>query len=125
MLLDGKAKDVQLAESALAARTDIEKQVEGHREQIGMSLATQNEERIVEREQAIVAQMNEQTQSALGQVVTAIQSLAPMLQQIAALNAATVAELQKPKVASIGGVQMDASGRIVGATVSTTPVTVQ
>ena len=125
LTLESKAKEVKLAEQVLAAKTDIEKQVEGHREQIGMSLATQNEERIVEREQAIVAQMNEQTQSALGQVVTAIQSLAPMLQQIAALNAATVAELQKPKVASIGGVQMDASGRIVGATVSTTPVTVQ
>ena len=123
--LDAKAKDVQLGEQALAAKTDIEKQVEGHREQIGMSLATQNEARIVEREQAIVGHMNEQVMAAMGQVVGAIQSLAPMLQQIAVLNQQTVAELQKPKSASISGVQTDANGRIVGATVSATPVTVQ
>lgn len=123
--LDAKAKDIQLAEQGLKVKTDIEKMAEGHREQIGMSLATANEARIVEREQAIVAEMNAQVSEALGQVGTAIQSLQPILKQIAMLNQQTVAELKKPKVASIDSVQLDAAGNIIGGKVSTVPVTVQ
>lgn len=59
------------------------------------------------------------------QITSAIQSLAPLLQQIAALNQQTVAELKKPKKNEISDIKTDGEGRVIGATVSTTPVTVQ
>lgn len=122
--LEAKAAKVQLAEQGLAVKADLEGMADQHRTAIATNIAQQNEERIVQREQAIVAQMNAQVSEALGKVGQSINNLAPLLQQIAALNQQTVAELRKPKMVSVGGVQTDGDGRITGATVSTTPVTV-
>src|SRR3990167_2931074 len=47
--LEAKSKDLQLQEKGLKVKTDIEKMAEGHRERIGMSLATANEQRKIGR----------------------------------------------------------------------------
>lgn len=131
MQLESKAKDIkmaekdlQLADTALKVKTDLDGMADEHRMKVSQDIAQQNEARIVEREQAIVASMNAQVSAALGMVGQQIGQLAPLLQQIAALNQQTVAELQKPKIAGIDGIVTDERGRIVSAKVSSKPVSI-
>ena len=125
MQLESKAKDVAMQEQGLAMKADLEKRVEGHREAIGMSLAAANEQRIVEREQAIVASMNDQVAQAMGAVGAEISKLAPLLQAVVASveksGQQTVEELKKAKSVTLGGVTTDESGLITGAQVTVKP----
>lgn len=77
------------------------------------------QERFTQLEQALLQAVNTAMMQAVSQIGAATQGLAPLLQQIAALNREAVAELKKPKSMAIENIKMDEKGAISGATVRT------
>ena len=111
LTLEGKAKEVKLAEQALTVKANLEGMADEHRQRVATSIAQQNEDRIVQREQAIVDTMSQAVSQAMGQVGTEISKLGPMLQQV-------VAEVKKPKKVKIGNIATDKDGNVTGAEVT-------
>lgn len=66
----------------------------------------------------VMPQLMESLQGAFGQMGAALQQLVELQQQ-------TLAAIQAPKRVSVGGIQRDADGRPIGATVNSTPMTMQ
>jgi diketogulonate reductase-like aldo/keto reductase len=81
-----------------------------------LELDDERDRQVQQLEQNLMAN-NALLMQAVNQLGASIQSLAPLLQQIAMLSQQTVAELKKKKTASLDDVQTDAEGKIIGAKV--------
>ena len=77
------------------------------------------------RDVEMMPQVMESMQSMAQGIQQAFQQLAELQTQGLALQQQTIAAIQAPKRVSVGGIQRDADGRPIGATVNSTPVTMQ
>ena len=71
---------------------------------------------------AMMPQVMESMQSLANGITAAFQQLAEIQSQGLALQQQTLAAIQAPKRVSVGGIQRDAEGRPIGATVNSTPM---
>ncbi len=86
--------------------------------------ARQMQAQFVELGNALNGNISAAMSQAISQIGKQLDALVPLLQQIASLQQQTIAAIKAPKSVSVGGVTTDASGKITGAIVASTPATV-